>query len=189
MRNITKLLYFLMLTALLLDLSACRSKKRALRRKAKLKTTTTTTKTTNQNSSSNAQFLTKKEIESVIKAAKSYLGTPYKYGGTTRLGMDCSGLMHTSFKAINKSVPRRAQDQSTMGKEVKIKEIEIGDWVFFTDTRLGKGITHVGIVTEIKDIRSQIKFIHSSTKLGVVENNLYSEYYIKTFVKAVRPCI
>lgn len=188
MRNITNFLYFMMLTALLLDFSACRSQKRALRRKAKLKTTTTTTKTTSQ-TTTNAQFLTKKEIESVVKTAKSYLGTPYKYGGTTRLGMDCSGLMHTSFKAINKSVPRRAQDQSTMGKEVKMKEIEVGDWVFFTDTRLGKGITHVGIVTEIKDIRSQIKFIHSSTKLGVVENNLYSDYYFKTFVKAVRPCI
>ncbi|MCK6616360.1 MAG: C40 family peptidase [Cyclobacteriaceae bacterium] len=125
------------------------------------------------------------KVEKVIIAARSYVGTPYKYGGTTRSGMDCSGLLLNAFRAINMELPRTSQAQSKVGKEVKLKEVEPGDLVFFATGKKRREITHVGLVTDKKS-KDNVKFIHASTTLGVVETNIYSEYYIKRFRLARR---
>jgi len=121
----------------------------------------------------------------VISAAKTYMGTPYKYGGTTRSGMDCSGLLLNSFRAIEVTLPRTSEAQSKVGKEVKIKELQPGDLLFFATGKKKKEITHVGLVTDVKK-KDHVKFIHASTSLGVVETNLYTDYYITRFRKARR---
>lgn len=125
------------------------------------------------------------KVEKVITAARSYMGTPYKYGGTTRAGMDCSGLLLHAFRAINMELPRTSEAQSKVGKEVKLKEVEPGDLVFFATGKKKREITHVGLVTDRKS-KDNIKFIHASTTLGVVETNIYSAYYIKRFRVARR---
>ncbi|HEY8399843.1 MAG TPA: C40 family peptidase [Cytophagaceae bacterium] len=125
------------------------------------------------------------KVEKVIKTARSYIGTKYKYGGSSRAGMDCSGLVYISFKEVGITLPRTSSAQSTAGKPVSLKDIQVGDLVFFTDRKGGKNVTHVGLVTEVRG-KEDVKFIHASTKLGVVENNLYSEYYRALFIKAVR---
>ncbi len=125
------------------------------------------------------------KVEKIISTARSYTGTPYKYGGVTRSGMDCSGLLLNSFKVVDIDLPRTSEAQSKIGKEVKLKELQPGDLVFFATGKKKRKITHVGLVTENRG-KDNIKFIHASTSLGVVETNIFSEYYQTRFRAARR---
>ncbi|MDB5262716.1 MAG: hypothetical protein JWQ14_1997 [Adhaeribacter sp.] len=129
-----------------------------------------------------------KKVDKVIRTARSYRGTPYRWGGTTRVGMDCSGLLCTSFKAIDVDLPRTSNEQSEFGRNVRPRELRPGDLVFFGASGNSRQISHVGMVTDVKS-RDEVYFIHASTSLGVKEDNLYSNYYQKIFLKAVRPRI
>lgn len=125
------------------------------------------------------------QIAAVIETARSYQGTPYKFGGTTRLGMDCSGLLQQSFAAIQVSIPRSSNEQAVWGQPIRPQELRPGDLVFFGASPGSSTITHVGLVTESSP--ESVQFIHSSSSLGVVENALETDYYLSRFIKAVRP--
>lgn len=125
------------------------------------------------------------KVDRVITEARSFIGTPYKYGGTTRSGMDCSGLLINSFRVVEVSLPRSSEAQSKVGREVDMNELRPGDLIFFATGKRKREVTHVGLVTERKG-KDNIKFIHSSSSLGVVETNLFSEYYQKRYRGARR---
>ncbi|WP_345117111.1 C40 family peptidase [Hymenobacter algoricola] len=129
----------------------------------------------------------RKDLATVIQTARSFQGTPYRYGGTTRLGMDCSGLLFNSFAAINVQIPRSSNEQAAWGAPVKPQDLQAGDLVFFGASPGSNTITHVGMVTEASP--EGVQFIHSSSSLGVVENSLESDYYLSRFIKAVRPVL
>jgi probable lipoprotein NlpC len=99
--------------------------------------------------------------------------------------MDCSGLLCNSFKTIQIDLPRSSEDQSKVGTEVKMKDLQPGDLVFFATGRKKRKVTHVGLVTEVNN-EGQVKFIHASSSLGVVETNIYADYYQKRFRGARR---
>jgi cell wall-associated NlpC family hydrolase len=127
-----------------------------------------------------------KEIGKVIEAARSYTGTPHRDGGTNRYGIDCSALIQNSFQAAGFTMPRTSRQQSETGSPVDRRDLRPGDLVFFSDRKIGNGITHVGLVTEILP-GGDVKFIHTSSKLGVTENLLSTSYFTKTYAKAMRP--
>lgn len=121
--------------------------------------------------------------DNIIETATTNLGVRYRTGGTTKAGFDCSGLVFTSFKKYDISLPRSSYDMAQYGYKVKDSEAQKGDLIFFI-TNGGRRINHVGIVTEI--LGDEIKFIHSSVKLGVIISSTKESYYKKNFVKIHR---
>ncbi|WP_348703809.1 C40 family peptidase [Tenacibaculum sp. 190524A02b] len=123
-------------------------------------------------------------VTKVISIAKNYQGVPYRAGGTTSQGMDCSGLVQTSFKKIDVPLPRSSQSMSNEGQNILLENIKEGDLLFFNINRLKGKINHVGLVTSVKN--NSIIFIHSTTSKGVITNSLDDNYWKKAFVKARR---
>ncbi len=124
-----------------------------------------------------------RKIKSIISYAKSFNGTKYKYGGTTKKGMDCSGLVYTSFKKENVILPRTSRTMATQGKAISLKKVGVGDLLFFKTNKRKNVISHVGLVVETKGV---IKFIHASTSRGVIISSLNEKYWNKAFASARR---
>jgi probable lipoprotein NlpC len=124
-------------------------------------------------------------LASVIENARAYYGVPYLFGGTTRLGMDCSALLQLSFADAGIDIPRSSNEQAAWGEPVKPTELRPGDFLFFGASPGSSTITHVGMVTVVDS--EGVEFIHASTSLGVTENSFELDYYLSRFIRAVRP--
>jgi lipoprotein Spr len=119
----------------------------------------------------------------IVETAKENLGVKYKNGGTTKEGMDCSGLVYSTFLKYDWKLSRSCIDMAKEGREVSILKAQKGDLIFFK-TNNSNSINHVGIVTENNG--TEIKFIHSSTSKGVEISSLNESYYSKAFEKIKR---
>ncbi|ANH59025.1 C40 family peptidase [Dokdonia donghaensis] len=124
------------------------------------------------------------KTERIIKQAQAFSGTRYKFGGTTRKGMDCSGLIYVAFQKENIVLPRVSRDMAQRGKPVKNKDIDKGDLLFFRTSKSGKRINHVGLVTKVDG--DDIYFIHATTSKGVLTSNLNERYWNRAYVMARR---
>jgi len=105
----------------------------------------------------------------LYKEYKKWYKTPYKYGGCSTNGVDCSSLIQIIYKdAFNIKIPRTAKEQAKIGYKVSKNSIKEGDLVFF---KTGYRTKHAGIIIE------KGKFIHTSTKHGVTISHLNNPYW------------
>lgn len=122
--------------------------------------------------------------DNIINTALTYSGTRYKYGGTTKKGMDCSGLLYVSFAKHQVQLPRVSYVMAEKGRRIRVNKVEKGDLLFFKTKRRGKRINHVGMVVAVEN--DEIKFIHASSSRGVIVSSLREGYWNSAFVKATR---
>lgn len=123
-------------------------------------------------------------IDNILSEAESYLGTPYRFGGTSRSGIDCSAFVLSVFgAAAGMNLPRVAAQQSQEGDSVEKTELQKGDLVFFSHR--GSRISHVGIVEEVTP-EGEVKFIHAATSKGVMVSSLDDSYWGPKFKFAKR---
>ena len=115
-----------------------------------------------------------KTIDNILAEAQTYLGTPYRYGGMTRNGIDCSAFVLSVFgAAAGLTLPRVAASQSQEGEAIDKENLQKGDLIFFSH---GKRISHVGIVESVTE-EGEIKFIHAATSKGVMISSLNDSYW------------
>lgn len=115
----------------------------------------------------------------VVQRAADYLGTPYRHGGTTPNGLDCSGLTLTVYRSVGIQLPRSSRDQARVGSPVPREELTVGDLVFFGSG--SSSISHVGIYA------GDGEFIHASTRARSVRfDRLDNKYFSKRYVTARR---
>ncbi|MHB8828041.1 MAG: NlpC/P60 family protein [Syntrophales bacterium] len=118
------------------------------------------------------------ERQMLVKVALAFLGAPYRLGGSSVKGIDCSGYVKKIYALFGINLPRTAAEQSHVGVEVAKSSLTEGDLIFFnTNNR----ISHVGIYI------GGNKFIHAASRnKGVRIDNLDSSYYKNHYKRAVR---
>jgi lipoprotein Spr len=114
--------------------------------------------------------LPQKSAKRLVHEAGKHVGEPYRYGGTTKKGWDCSGFVRTVYQnSLNITLPRTADEMSHSSFQIPPSYARPGDLVFF---KIGhKKASHVGIVL------GRDEFIHVSTTSGVIISSLADPYY------------
>lgn len=111
--------------------------------------------------------------EKLLTEAERWIGVPYKWGGQSMDGVDCSAFVGNVYKAVGISLPRTSTQQyESISK--KVDNPKVGDLVFFTFT--SSPISHVGMYV------GNNKFIHASTSRGVIVQNLEDKPYSQKLV-------
>ena len=114
-----------------------------------------------------------------VSIAMQQVGVPYRYGGATPQGFDCSGLVYYSYGRVGKSLPRTTAGLWTSMRPVAKDDLQVGDILFF---RISGKMSHVGLYVG----RNQFVHAPSSGKVVTV-GSLSSPFYDDAFIRAGRP--
>jgi len=114
----------------------------------------------------------------LIEYVHQWWGVPYRIGGNSMEGIDCSGFVKgIAAEAYGLTLPRTSREQADQSNEISKDQLKEGDLVFFSQ---GRSISHVGMYI------SNNKFVHASTSMGVVISDLDEPYWKRRFVRAGR---
>ena len=114
----------------------------------------------------------------LVRVVKTFLGVPYKLGGSTLKGMDCSAFVRKIYEIFNIQLPRTTREQFSIGKRVEKGQLEEGDLVFFKEPG---NRAHVGIYV------GDNQFVHASSYSKEVKiDHLDKPYYSKRFLRGIR---
>ncbi len=109
--------------------------------------------------------------------AADWIGTPYRSGGDSNRGTDCSGMVYQIYRKVYRTqVPRNTEELKDKSNKIAKRNLKEGDLVFFSSNRSRKRVAHVGIYLK------NGKFIHSSTSRGVIISRLGEDYYSRHWI-------
>ncbi|MDN3518123.1 NlpC/P60 family protein [Aquisalimonas lutea] len=118
-------------------------------------------------------------VHALYDQHEEWAGTPYRYGGSSRAGVDCSGFVQTTYASrLGRALPRTTRQQARVGTRVGREAVQPGDLVFF---RPADKQRHVGIYVE------NGRFLHASTSRGVTLSDLDNPYWRNAYWMARRP--
>jgi len=118
----------------------------------------------------------------VAQHAQRFIGSPYKYAGTTPKGFDCSGFTSYVLKEYV-NIPRSSIAQAETGAKIELTSVKPGDLIFFSKTGKGR-ISHVALVVD--NTKEGIQVVHSTTSRGVIVENISTSRYWKPKIKYAR---
>lgn len=121
--------------------------------------------------------------EQVVISAAKMLGTPYRRGGKSENGYDCSGFVQYVLNKNNIKISRSSCTQVFDGVEVPLETVRPGDVLIFSGSKKSKHPGHAALVHHV-DQNGVIYFIHSASGTGITIDNMNMEYYKKRFIKA-----
>lgn len=191
------LLSMLIIGALVVFAASCGSQKKATAKRKPTqhssrtspRTTSPSSNTTKPSPKANASIRSKYasklgvsagtlKNEALYQFIDGWIGIPYKYGGTNKSGVDCSGFVGTLYREVYKrNLPRTTSDQRKASIKVSKNSLREGDLVFFSIS--GKD-SHVGVFL------ANNHFVHASTSKGVIISSLTNSYYQKVFAAGGR---
>lgn len=160
-----KRLSLILLLAAALAAASCSSKKATVVTRPKTPSATTATVKVVPS--------TDKQLKQLIAEARSWIGTPYAYGGSTkRKGTDCSGMIMQIFNEVyDLRLPRSSAMQHEVARPVRFDNMKPGDLVFFTTSKNSRRVNHVGLYV------GDNRMIHASSSRGVMESSLAESYW------------
>ena len=184
--------YFIFFLSALLFLSSCSTKKKVLTSRSHSSGSVLTDASSARgrtfsgsrldNYASLLNVSAKKLNPQLYSFIDDWMGIPHRMGGQTKSGVDCSGFVNLLYIEVYKgNLPRTSRDMEGVVKRKKPEKLEEGDLVFFSFGK--RGIDHVGVYLHNN------KFVHVSTRKGVIISDLTDSWYARTFVDAGSPKI